>query len=287
MYQWYIARSQVRNTTHRSVPCTRRPSTARGHACCTTKNVGDGPLVVLLHGIIENSTAWEPVTERLAETHRVLALDLRGHGRSPAQPPYDTRVLVEDVWATLSAAAPQEAPLLVGHSLGGLVATVYATALPVRAVLTVDHVLDFALMQQATQSLLPALATPRYEAVFDAMFLQLEAGALPRAASARLKNLRRYDRDLVLEIWGGGLKEVPPAALRSTRPSCSALSGRPTWRCTGPNRARSTGPGSSPRSRTSSSRPGPAVATIRTWWIRNGSSNGYDSSTRASVPVTP
>ncbi len=69
------------------------------------------------------------------------------------------------------------------------------------------------MMRQATMSLLPVLTTPQFEAAFDAMFVHLEAAALPPATSARLKNLRRYDRDVVLGIWGGGLEETTPAAL--------------------------------------------------------------------------
>ncbi len=41
-----------------------------------------GPAVVLVHGITEQRASWDPVRERLAAQHRVIALDLRGHGRS-------------------------------------------------------------------------------------------------------------------------------------------------------------------------------------------------------------
>ncbi len=41
---------------------------------------GDGPPVILVHGITESHESWAPVTERLAATHRVIAMDLRGHG---------------------------------------------------------------------------------------------------------------------------------------------------------------------------------------------------------------
>jgi len=174
---------------------------------------GQGPLVVLLHGISEDSTSWEPVIGPLATTHRVLALDLRGHGRSPAHPPYDMLTLVQDVHTTLDAVAPHEPPLIVGHSLGAMVATVYAAMHPVRAVVNIDQSLDLSLMRQTALDMLPKLRTAQFADALDALFTELEAGALSPAESARLSGLRRYDLDVVLGIWGD-LQEATPAELR-------------------------------------------------------------------------
>jgi pimeloyl-ACP methyl ester carboxylesterase len=43
---------------------------------------GDGPLVVLLHGIASTADTWAPVAGALAARHTVLAPDLLGHGES-------------------------------------------------------------------------------------------------------------------------------------------------------------------------------------------------------------
>ncbi|WP_329549892.1 alpha/beta hydrolase [Streptomyces sp. NBC_01356] len=177
------------------------------------QEVGQGPVAVLLHGLTENGTAWDPVIGPLATTHRVLTLDLRGHGRSPAQPPYDMLTLAEDVHTTLDAVAPQEPPLIIGHSLGAMVATVYAAMHPVRAVVNVDQSLDLASMQRVVLDRLPRLRTAEFTNTLDEMFTQLEAGALSPAESARLYDLRRYDRDVVLGIWGGDLEQAAPAEL--------------------------------------------------------------------------
>jgi len=174
---------------------------------------GQGPLTVLLHGITENSTSWEPVIGPLATTHRVLALDLRGHGCSPVAPPYDMLTLAQDVHTTLSAVAPQEPPLLIGHSLGAMVATVYAAMYPVRVVVNIDQSLDLALMQRTVLDLLPRLRTAQFADVLGTFLAGLEGGALSPAESARLKSLRRYDRDVVLGIWGGDLEQAIPAEL--------------------------------------------------------------------------
>jgi pimeloyl-ACP methyl ester carboxylesterase len=47
---------------------------------------GSGPPLVLLHGIGHHWRAWEPVLDRLAEHHDVIAVDLPGFGRSPTPP---------------------------------------------------------------------------------------------------------------------------------------------------------------------------------------------------------
>ncbi len=43
-----------------------------------------GPPLLLLHGLLGSCTNWHGIARRLAEAHRVLVPDLRGHGRSPA-----------------------------------------------------------------------------------------------------------------------------------------------------------------------------------------------------------
>ena len=46
---------------------------------------GDGPLLVLLHGITSSSASWEPVLPALAEHFTILAPDLLGHGQSTSR----------------------------------------------------------------------------------------------------------------------------------------------------------------------------------------------------------
>ena len=83
---------------------------------------GEGPPMVLLHGIASNNRTWDPVIEQLAETHTVIAPDLIGHGRS-AKPMGDYSVggyasIVRDLLLALEI----ERFTLVGHSLGGGIA---------------------------------------------------------------------------------------------------------------------------------------------------------------------
>ena len=91
---------------------------------------GGGPPLVLLHGWAMHSGLWGPLVPRLARRHRVHAVDLPGHGESPAPP----RFTLDGVVDALDAAFGTDgAPLtLVGWSLGGLVAMHWALARPDR-----------------------------------------------------------------------------------------------------------------------------------------------------------
>ncbi|MFI0903860.1 alpha/beta fold hydrolase [Streptomyces sioyaensis] len=83
---------------------------------------GDGPPLLLLHGAGRTLLDWERVAPLLAVRHRVWAMDLRGHGRSgDGAAPWSCEVAGEDVRAVLAACGAPEA-VVVGHSLGGMVA---------------------------------------------------------------------------------------------------------------------------------------------------------------------
>ncbi len=97
------------------------------------QELGDGPAVVMIHGLLIGSLAswYFTAAPSLARTHRVRAYDLRGHGRSArADTGYDSRTLARDLdEVTADLAEPFD---LVGHSWGGLVALRYAIDHPER-----------------------------------------------------------------------------------------------------------------------------------------------------------
>lgn len=103
---------------------------------------GDPPLV-LVHGLSCHRGFWDGQVEHFSRDHRVLAMDLRGHGGSDApEQRYTMRALAEDVgWICTQLEIRR--PVVVGHSLGGLVALELAaiSAEQVGAVVLVDSVL--------------------------------------------------------------------------------------------------------------------------------------------------
>ena len=91
---------------------------------------GEGPTILLIHGIAGSSTTWRAVMPALAEHYTVIAPDLLGHGHS-AKPRGDYSLGayasgIRDLLAVLG----QERGTLVGHSLGGGVAMQFAYQFP-------------------------------------------------------------------------------------------------------------------------------------------------------------
>ena len=86
------------------------------------------PALVCLHGVTSHGRHFEQLADRLSGRFHVVALDLRGHGGSPWEPPWNLEQHVADV---LEAAPPGPAAWL-GHSFGGRIAYETAAAAPDR-----------------------------------------------------------------------------------------------------------------------------------------------------------
>lgn len=102
---------------------------------------GGGTPFVLVHGLSSNARLWDGVAPHLAAAgHTVVALDLRGHGRS-AKPDsgYDVGTVATDLRAAVDALG-LDRPVLVGQSWGGNVVVECAARFPriARAVAGVD-----------------------------------------------------------------------------------------------------------------------------------------------------
>ena len=83
--------------------------------------VGEGPPLVLLHGLFGSARNFGAVQRALGVRHRVIALDLRNHGASPHAATMDYSVMASDVIETLTQNGALPAAVL-GHSMGGKVA---------------------------------------------------------------------------------------------------------------------------------------------------------------------
>jgi lipase len=79
----------------------------------------DAPPLVCLHGVNAHGRRFRKLAEeRLASTFRVLAPDLRGHGRSTWEPPWTLTRHVADVREAIGRRGVERAPV-IGHSFGG------------------------------------------------------------------------------------------------------------------------------------------------------------------------
>lgn len=86
---------------------------------------GQGPAVVLIHGVGARLENWDGVCESLVRHFRVLRYDLRGHGRSTRSPgPYSLSLFANDLRALLEYTGLRKAHI-VGHSLGAMIAQMF------------------------------------------------------------------------------------------------------------------------------------------------------------------
>jgi len=91
---------------------------------------GEGPLVVLVHGIASSSASWIGFAEELIQQHRVLAIDLPGFGRSPLSGRSPDVESQADLVATFIDRVADESVVLIGSSLGGLIGFLVASRYP-------------------------------------------------------------------------------------------------------------------------------------------------------------
>lgn len=94
---------------------------------------GDGPPLVLVHGVAMRAEDWAPLYRTLARTHRVYALDLLGYGRSdkPKDADYSVGMQSEVVRGFMDALQLRQADV-IGASMGGWVALKLAAEYPQR-----------------------------------------------------------------------------------------------------------------------------------------------------------
>jgi 2-keto-4-pentenoate hydratase/2-oxohepta-3-ene-1,7-dioic acid hydratase in catechol pathway/pimeloyl-ACP methyl ester carboxylesterase len=135
------------------------------------EKTGQGPPVVLIHGLGGATTVYDPQVAALAEHHTVLRYDLSGHGRSPGNGTPSITGWVEELAALLDAEGIEETAV-VAHSMGTLVASTFAAAHP-------DRVTKLALLgavraqspqaKQATRARARAVREGGMSAVADAL----------------------------------------------------------------------------------------------------------------------
>ncbi len=93
-------------------------------------DTGKGNAVVLLHGFLENQTMWQDLVPELSKKHRLITLDLLGHGETECMGyVHSMEDNADVVQAVLSKLRIRKA-VFIGHSMGGYVALAYAELYP-------------------------------------------------------------------------------------------------------------------------------------------------------------
>jgi pimeloyl-ACP methyl ester carboxylesterase len=148
--------------------------------CEWGKENNSAPIVVLLHGFLDQGAAWHPVASQLSDAgYRVFAPDARGHGRS-GHVSHGGNYHFPDYLSDLDSIVRQlewGEFHLVGHSMGGSLACMYSATRPesVRSLVLIEGVgPQFERPSELTNKLithLDQLATPRPHRVMESVEL--------------------------------------------------------------------------------------------------------------------
>ena len=164
------------------------------------------PPLIMLHGLTFDRTMWRPAVAQLRSLdpgRRVLAVDLPGHGQSPAWPSYDFEGIADGVYRAVRD-ANLWSPVLVGHSAGAVIATIYASRYPARGVVNVDQWLQAEPLARLVQSLAGQLRGPGFPAAWEMVEASMRIGLLSHEAQELLRSARTARQDLV----AGYLREL-------------------------------------------------------------------------------
>lgn len=95
------------------------------------KVIGKGKPIVLLHGMAGSLRYWEAYIPLLSKTHKIIAIDLLGYGKSPqSYGGYTPQEHIQAMRDTLRSLGVHQPATLVGHSMGSLLALKYAVLYP-------------------------------------------------------------------------------------------------------------------------------------------------------------
>lgn len=118
---------------------------------------GSGRPLLLIHGVTLQAGVWSPQFHLMADRYRVLAMDVRGHGRSVAgSDGFGRTVAARDV-ATVLEHFDLHDVIVVGHSMGGMITMEFAGDFPDELT---DRVAGLVFMDTAAHQILPRAVLP-------------------------------------------------------------------------------------------------------------------------------
>jgi len=136
------------------------------------------PPVLLVHGWTCDHTAMAPLFTYFRRSHRVITVDLRGHGESDKPEQDYTMAVFADDLAWMCGELRLEKPIVIGHSMGGIIAVEVAARFPdlPSVVVTLDSpVVASAALLDRVKPLVEGVHSPAFRELqgqfVDSMFL--------------------------------------------------------------------------------------------------------------------
>ena len=164
---------------------------------------GSGPAIIFLHGMTWDRRIWQPVVERLKDRFRCVSVDLPGHGKSddlPCTADYRLDALASRLHQWFEV-VEIERPLLVGHSLGGAIASFYAAQYPVRGVINLDQLLRLGPMMEAVKERRAVIRGPDFAGFWEGLMQSFGLERLPPDVREWARSLSRPRQEIVLNYW--------------------------------------------------------------------------------------
>ncbi|UVO55296.1 alpha/beta fold hydrolase [Sphingomonas sp. SUN039] len=165
---------------------------------------GNGPALVLSHGLTDNGLCWTRFAEALENEFDIVMLDARGHGASSRMPQCDTPNPGQDIAEAIDALG-LVAPLVMGHSVGARAAAAFAAANPGRAARIVLE--DPPLLPPASSS-----EMRQRRARFRQQVAELQSMSAQEIAAYGHEQSPDWDID-EFPAWVEGKQQVDPQAL--------------------------------------------------------------------------
>jgi pimeloyl-ACP methyl ester carboxylesterase len=161
-------------------------------------DVGTGKPILYLHGLSFDRHMWLLAIAHLSKNYRCIAVDLPGHGESSDRSTYDPAEVATELHE-LVGYLTLDPPVVVGHALGAILATIYAAYYPVALVVNIDQPLYLSPFIELIQGVKADLTSNNFRATV--------ARIIPHPANARVPerylNLvtSRPRQDVVLGYW--------------------------------------------------------------------------------------
>lgn len=174
-------------------------------------NDHDRSTIVFLHGLTFTRHIWGPTLDELRKldpSRRVLVLDLPGHGDSEPMMTYDM-VNVTDRLHDVIGQSTLGSPVIVGHSVAAIIATVYAARFPTQEVINVDQPLLTRPFAEMLHTLADQLRSPAFASIWPMIARSFHTEVLPQSGQDLVNATSHPRQEIVLGYWQEVMEQSP------------------------------------------------------------------------------